>query len=54
MSKSSYPHFEQNLVLEKDDNSTTTAIVDENPSQESNSRNQSNPTINNAPSEMKE
>ncbi|KAK8884330.1 hypothetical protein M9Y10_043438 [Tritrichomonas musculus] len=40
--------------MSKDKNSTVTAIVDENPHIESNSRNQSNPTINNAPSEMKE
>ena len=42
------------FLMSKDKNSTVMAIVDGNPHIESNSRNQSNPTINNAPSEMKE
>ncbi|KAK8880413.1 hypothetical protein M9Y10_003085 [Tritrichomonas musculus] len=54
MSKSNYPHFEQDSFLKKDENSTTTVIVDENPPQKANSRNPINPTINISQKEMKE
>lgn len=54
MSKSRYPHSEQNSLLLKGESSTATATVNENPHQEANSRNQSNPIINNAQKEMKE
>ena len=38
MSKSSYTHSEQDSFLEKTENSTVTAIINENPPQESNSK----------------